>query len=90
MDGLDHLEGQSLAVLADGSPVEGCVVRQGRIRLPFAARIVQAGLPYASVLSPLPVEGNGESGSTLGRQRALGCQTRTASVHGTQKGRRSR
>ena len=72
VDGLDHLEGQSLAVLADGSPVEGCVVRQGRIRLPFAARIVQAGLPYASVLSPLPVEGNGESGSTLGRQRALG------------------
>ena len=59
VDGLDHLEGQSLAVLADGSPVEGCVVRQGRIRLPFAARIVQAGLPYASVLSPLPVEGNG-------------------------------
>lgn len=70
--GLDHLEGQTLAVLADGSPVEGCVVRQGRIRLPFAARIVQAGLPYASVLSPLPVEGSGESGSTLGRQRALG------------------
>lgn len=70
--GLDHLEGQTLAVLADGSPVEGCVVRQGRIRLPFAARIVQAGLPYASVLSPLPVEGSGESGSTLGRQRTLG------------------
>lgn len=72
VDGLEHLEGRTVAVLADGSPVEGCVVRQGKIRLPFAARIVHAGLPFASVLSPLPVEGNGESGSTLGRRRALG------------------
>lgn len=72
VDGLGHLEGRELAVLADGSPVEGCIVRDGRIRLPFPARTVQAGLPYTSVLSPLPVEGDGESGSTLGRRRALG------------------
>ena len=70
--GLEHLEGCSLAVLADGSPVEGCVVRGGRIELPYAATAVQAGLPYVSVLSPLPVESDLNSGTTLAHGRAYG------------------
>lgn len=72
MTGLDHLEGCALAVLADGSPVEGCVVRKGGIELPYAANIVHAGLPYTSVLSPLPVEAETPQGSTLGRRRGHG------------------
>ncbi len=75
LEGLDHLEGCELAVLADGSPVEGCVVRQGRVELPYAARVVQAGLPYASALSCLPVEYDSQSGTSLGRQRAYGMCT---------------
>lgn len=70
--GLEHLEGAAVAVLADGSPVEGCVVQDGAIHLPYAARLVHAGLPYASVLSPLPPEGSVQNGSTLGRRRAYG------------------
>lgn len=70
--GLDHLEGCALAVLADGSPVEGCVVDGGSITLPYAAKVVQAGLPYTSVLSPLPVEADTQQGSTLGKRRAYG------------------
>lgn len=73
--GLEHLEGCTLAVLADGSPVEGCVVRQGRIELPYAATVVQAGLPYLSVLSPLPVESDLTSGTTLTQGRAYGACT---------------
>ena len=72
ISGLEHLEGATVAVLADGSPVEGCVVQQGRIRLPYAACRVHVGLPYASVLAPLPPEGSGQNGSTLGRRRAYG------------------
>ena len=70
--GLGHLEGCELAVLADGSPVEGCVVRGGSIELPYPAHVVHAGLPYTSVLSPLPVEADTQQGSTLGKRRGYG------------------
>ena len=72
VEGLDHLEGRELAVLADGSPVEGCVVAGGAITLPYPARVVQAGLPYVAALSPLPLEAEMQTGSTLGRMRAYG------------------
>ncbi|MBB5143241.1 hypothetical protein [Desulfovibrio intestinalis] len=75
LDGLDHLEGCELAVLADGSPVEGCVVHEGGIELPYATSVAQAGLPYASALASLPIELDGPSGTTLGRQRAHGMCT---------------
>ena len=72
VDGLGHLEGKELSVLADGSPVEGCVVKDGKIALPWAATVVQAGLGYASYLSPLPVEADTQAGATLGKKRGLG------------------
>ena len=70
--GLDHLEGREVAVLADGSPEEGHVVQGGRIELYYPASVVHAGLNYSSVLSPMPVETDGDGGSTLGRRRAYG------------------
>ena len=72
VSGLGHLEGRELAVLADGSPVECCTVRAGAIELPYPARVVQAGLPYVSALSPLPLEADLQNGSSLGRMRAYG------------------
>ena len=70
--GLGHLEGRTLAVLADGSPVEGCVVSGGQITIPYAAKVVHAGLPYTSILSPLPMEAQAQTGVTLGKKRAYG------------------
>lgn len=52
--GLDHLEGREVSVLADGSPVEGCVVQGGQISLPYPAKVVHAGLAYTAALAPLP------------------------------------
>ena len=72
VSGLEHLEGRALSVLADGSPVEGCVVRDGVIELPYPASVVQAGLGFVSALSPLPLESDTQSGSTLGRGRSHG------------------
>ena len=71
-------------VLADGSPVEGCVVENGSITLPYAARTVAVGLRYVSRLSPMPLELDTPTGATLGRQRSLGrCTVRLhASVGG--------
>lgn len=72
INGLAHLEGCAVAVLADGSPVEGLVVRDGSISLPYAARTVQVGLPCEAALSLLPLESDGQYGSTLGKRRAYG------------------
>lgn len=70
--GLDHLEGRTVSVLADGSPVEGLSVSDGAITLPYPARTVHVGLPYASRLALLPVETDAQTGSTLGKRRAYG------------------
>ncbi len=70
--GLDHLEGEAVVVLADGSPEEGHVVRGGKIRLRYPARAVHVGLNFRSVLSPLPIETDTQAGSTLGKRRAYG------------------
>jgi len=72
MTGLGHLEGREVAVLADGSPVEGCVVENGEITIPYPAYTIHAGLPYTSVLSPLPMETQLQNGVTLGKQRGYG------------------
>ena len=72
VSGLEHLEGAVVAVLADGSPVEGLTVSGGRITIPYPARKVQVGLSYTSVLAPLPIEADTKSGSTMGKRRAYG------------------
>ena len=70
--GLSHLEGREVSVLAEGSPVEGLVVTDGKILLPYAAKTVTVGLNYVSILSPLPVETDTQRGSTLGKRRSYG------------------
>lgn len=56
VSGLGHLEGRSIAAVADGKPVRNLVVSGGAITLPFAASRIIAGLPYDSVLLTLPID----------------------------------
>ncbi len=56
LDGLWHLEGRELAVLADGSVQPTATVRNGTITLPRAAGCILAGLPYACDLETLNLE----------------------------------
>ncbi|WP_291448794.1 hypothetical protein [Desulfovibrio sp.] len=70
--GLSHLEGRTVHALLDGSPVEGLEVRDGAVALPYAARTVSIGLPYASTLCPQCVEADTQTGSTLGMKRGYG------------------
>lgn len=53
--GLWHLEGQTVAVLADGATVTPAIVTNGKITLPVAASVVQVGLSYVSEADTLPV-----------------------------------
>lgn len=55
MSGLSHLEGKTLATLADGNVVSGLVVTAGAITLPSPAAVVHAGLPYIADFETLDV-----------------------------------
>lgn len=56
ISGLDHLEGESVAVLADGNEVTGLTVASGAITLPRAASKVVVGLSYLPVVELLDLE----------------------------------
>ena len=53
-DGLDHLEGQAVTVLADGAPAGRFIVTGGAITLDAAASAVEAGLGFSHEVEPLP------------------------------------
>ena len=59
-----HLEGKTVAVLADGANITRKVVTAGAITLDTAASVIHVGLPYTSDLQglPLAVEGMPASG----------------------------
>lgn len=56
ISGLDHLEGEAVAVLADGNSVGEFTVSSGAITLTNPAAIVHAGFGYDSLLQPMRLE----------------------------------
>jgi hypothetical protein len=64
ISGLDHLEGKEVAVLADGSVVNGLTVTSGEIVLPNEASKVHVGLPYVSEIETLDFIAKGDGGTT--------------------------
>jgi hypothetical protein len=52
--GLDHLEGQTIKVVADGRPLGEFQVSGGQVVLDTAAAEVEAGLGFAHIIEPLP------------------------------------
>lgn len=52
--GLDHLEGETVSILADGAVMPRQTVVGGKVTLPRAAAIVHVGLPYSAQLRTLP------------------------------------
>ncbi|WP_432735923.1 hypothetical protein [Maridesulfovibrio sp. FT414] len=62
--GLDHLEGKTVSVLADGAVRPDVVVVNGSITLAAPARVVHAGLPFVSNMRTLRLEGGSMTGGT--------------------------
>jgi len=56
VDGLDHLEGRMVTVLADGYEAGEFLVVAGEIRLNDEAALVQVGLPYLPVIELLDID----------------------------------
>jgi len=57
LSGLDHLEGETVSILADGATHANKTVSSGSISLDRASRKVTVGLPYNSVLQTMRIEG---------------------------------
>ncbi|HEX4046222.1 MAG TPA: hypothetical protein VH309_00215, partial [Elusimicrobiota bacterium] len=66
--GLDHLDGSTVAVLANGFVQSQKVVSAGAIALDVGASRVQAGLPYISDLETLSIEVPQQDGTIQGRK----------------------
>ncbi len=67
--GLDHLEGETVSILADGSVIPQQVVSGGSLTLAHGANKVHAGLPYVSEIETLNVES--PEGTVAGKQKKI-------------------
>jgi len=66
--GLGHLEGEEVAVLADGYNAGRYTVASAQITLATAAKKALAGLAFSALLEPMPPEMPTGAGSARGRQ----------------------
>lgn len=61
--GLDHLEGRTVSVVADGSVQDDKVVSGGSVTIDEPAKSVEIGLSYKHIIEPLPPITVGQSGA---------------------------
>lgn len=69
--GLDHLEGQEVAVLADGSVHPNRTVTAGSITLQRAASVVNVGVPYTARLRTMSIEAGAADGVAQGKTQRI-------------------
>lgn len=69
--GLDHLEGKTVAVLADGATHPERTVSGGQITLQRAASKVHVGLPFTARLATLDIEAGASNGTAQGKQKRI-------------------
>jgi hypothetical protein len=73
--GLDQLEGQEVAVLADGGVVNGLMVHDGAITLPSPATKVVAGYGFQAQLQTMYLDLGQEVNSVQGKRKKVGALT---------------
>ena len=71
LSGLEHLEGETVAVLAEGARHPDRIVAGGAITLEAPAAVVQAGLPYRHVFASLKLEAGAASGTAVGKVKRV-------------------
>lgn len=68
--GFDHLEGESIPVLADGAVQDYEIVTSGSFTLSVWCNKMSAGLPYTSILKTMPIVVEGAIGAKTKLSRA--------------------
>lgn len=69
VSGLDHLEGETVSILADGAVLPDQEVVSGDVTLPVAAGTVHVGLGYMSQGQLLRLDAGAADGTSLGKTR---------------------
>jgi hypothetical protein len=71
ISGLSHLEGQTVAILADGASHPDRVVTSGSITLQRSASVVQVGLPCPAWLKTTRIEAGAGDGTAQGKSKRI-------------------
>jgi len=71
VSGLDHLEGLSVTILADGALQTPRTVANGEVTLDAPANTAVIGLPFTAILSPMPIDISAQDGSTAMRKKTI-------------------
>lgn len=66
--GLSHLEGEEVAIKADGGTLPRDTVASGALTLDTAASVVVVGLPFVPMIQPMKTELQLDNGATRGRR----------------------
>jgi hypothetical protein len=69
--GLDHLEGRTVGVVADGEYIGTDVVSGGALTLDEAATIVNVGLLYTGTVETMKMDTNLQDGTSQGRKKRI-------------------
>ena len=69
--GLDHLEGEQVTILADGSTHSNKQVSSGSITLDRSANTIQIGLGYESILQTMRIEAGAQQGVAQSRIKRI-------------------
>lgn len=71
VSGLNHLNGQTVATLADGSVVANQIVTNNSITLPQAASAITIGLPYVCQLQTMYLDPMGQPMTTQSKRKLI-------------------
>jgi len=71
ISGLDHLEGETVSVLADGSTHPNKVVSSGGITLDRSSTKVKVGLPYISLLQTMRIDAGANNGTSQSKTKRI-------------------
>jgi len=83
--GLSHLEGETVAILADGAVRTSQTVSGGQITLDRTASVVHVGLPYTGILQTMRPEMGFKDGTWQGRVKRISGATVRVHNSGTFK-----
>jgi hypothetical protein len=71
ISGLDHLEGQTVSILANGATHPDKVVSSGSVTLDRSVTKAHIGLPYDSILQTMRIEAGGTEGTAQAKNKRI-------------------
>jgi hypothetical protein len=71
VSGIEHLEGETVTALADGTIYRDLIVSAGSVTIPVAASKIHVGLSYNAIAETLELDVGGKDGSVVGRRKRV-------------------